>query len=238
MPPKYAGFDKKKSPALNSLKTPPESSSSASKSVQKNPLTHRDRCPKFRERILRANLGRQSRDLLASLGVEKLQGVSPEASRSPWGYCRTSRCRVTLKTVYFATFAFFPANDPVSSDRTSLPGPTLARGQQYKRRFPRYHTELKLTVSVLGPRGHFEVTGLCNQIGEAGLGAIIARELAVAEVVDLQFSIPSEPQPISVRAVVRWRDRLQHGFEFFGISSELRDRIREYCKDLTEQDGV
>ena len=91
---------------------------------------------------------------------------------------------------------------------------------------------------MLGPKGHFEVTGLCNQIGEGGLGAIIAKELPVAEVVNLQFSIPFQPEPISVRAVVRWRNRLQHGFEFFGISSELCAKIREYCKDLTEQDEV
>jgi PilZ domain len=94
-----------------------------------------------------------------------------------------------------------------------------------------------VTVVVLGPKGHFEVDGLCNQIGEGGLGAIIASELPVAEVVNLQFSIPSQPDSISVRAVVRWRDRLQHGFEFFGIPSELRARIRAYCKDLTEQEG-
>ncbi|MBV8051724.1 MAG: PilZ domain-containing protein [Acidobacteriaceae bacterium] len=119
-----------------------------------------------------------------------------------------------------------------------MPGPSLTRDQRFTRRFPRYHTDLKLTVRVLGPKGHFEVDGLCNQIGEGGLGAIIARELAVAEVVDLQFSLPSEQQPISLRAVVRWHDRLQHGFEFFGIPSELRAKIREYCRDLTEEDGA
>jgi hypothetical protein len=95
-----------------------------------------------------------------------------------------------------------------------------------------------VTVVVLGPKGHFEVNGLCNQIGEGGLGAIIASELPVAEVVNVQFSIPSQPDSISVRAVVRWRDRLQHGFEFFGIPSEIRARIRDYCKDLTEQEGA
>jgi PilZ domain len=88
---------------------------------------------------------------------------------------------------------------------------------------------------VLGQEGHFEVKGLCNQIGEGGLGAIIAQELSIAEMVNLLLPIPMEPQPISLRAVVRWRNRLQHGFEFFGISSQQRVMIQDYCKGLTEQ---
>jgi len=48
-----------------------------------------------------------------------------------------------------------------------------------------------------------------------------------------------EPTPVSLRALVRWHNRLQHGFEFFGISSEQRAMIRDYCKDhLTEQNRI
>jgi hypothetical protein len=43
-----------------------------------------------------------------------------------------------------------------------------------------------------------------------------------------------ELQPISLRAIVRWRKSLQHGFEFFGISSQQRALIQDYCKDVTE----
>ena len=94
--------------------------------------------------------------------------------------------------------------------------------QDCRRRFPRYRTDLKLIVLMLGPDGHFEINGLCNQIAEGGLGAIISSELSVGEMVNLQLSIPLELQPISLRAIVRWRKSLQHGFEFFGISSQQR----------------
>jgi len=120
----------------------------------------------------------------------------------------------------------------------SLLEPQVPKDEGYKRRFPRCRTDLKLTVLVLGPDGHFEVNGLCNQIGEGGLGAIISSELSIGEMVNLQLSIPLELEPISLRAVVMWRNRLQHGFEFFGISPQQRAMIRDYCKDLSEQDRM
>ena len=103
-----------------------------------------------------------------------------------------------------------------------------------RRRSPRYRTDLKLTVTVLGQQGHFQVNGLCNQISEGGLGAIIGGELTIGELVALHLSIPPEQPPIPLRAVVRWRNRLQHGFEFFGISSEQRAKIQAFCKELDE----
>jgi hypothetical protein len=120
----------------------------------------------------------------------------------------------------------------------NLSGPQLPKDECCRRRFPRYRTDLKLTVLVLGPDGHFEINGLCNQLAEGGLGAIISSELSVGEMVNLQLSIPLEQQPISLRAVVRWRKSLQHGFEFFEISSLQRALIRDYCKDVMEQGQI
>ena len=120
----------------------------------------------------------------------------------------------------------------------NLSGPQLPKDEGCRRRFPRYRTDLKLTVLVLGPDGHFEINGLCNQIAEGGLGAIISSELSVGEMVNLQLLIPLELQPISLRAVVRWRKSLQHGFEFFEISSQQRTLIRDYCKDVSEQGQI
>ena len=120
----------------------------------------------------------------------------------------------------------------------NLLGSQLLQDRGYKRRYPRYRTDLKLTVLVLGSEGHFGVNGWCNQIGEGGLGAIISTEVSIGELVNLEWSMPIEQQPISLRAVVRWRNRLQHGFEFLGISSQQRAMIRDYCKDLTERGRV
>jgi len=120
----------------------------------------------------------------------------------------------------------------------NLAGPPPSPDQRRSRRFPRYRTQLDVSVQVLGPDGHFQVNGLCNQIGEGGLGAIIGSELTVGEMVNLQLLMPGMPQPVSLRAVVRWRDRLQHGFEFFGTPSEDRAKIHDYCKDLSEEHRI
>jgi hypothetical protein len=104
-----------------------------------------------------------------------------------------------------------------------------------RRRFPRYRADLKLGIRLLGPDGYSQLSGLCNQIGEGGLGAIISTELSIGEVVNLDLSLPSQPQPVSLRAVVRWRERLQHGFEFYGATPEQLAAIHGYCDTLTEE---
>lgn len=92
---------------------------------------------------------------------------------------------------------------------------------------------MKMNAKVLRPEGHFEIGGLCNQIAEGGAGAIITDELTLGETVLLRLILPSETETISMRAVVRWRDRLQHGFEFLGTKSEQREKIIGYCKALS-----
>jgi hypothetical protein len=98
--------------------------------------------------------------------------------------------------------------------------------------------ELRLTVTVLGKDGHFETHGLCNQIGDAGLGGIIGSELTIGEVVKLDLHLSPPSPPLSLRAIVRWRSRLQHGFEFFGISAEQNAKVRELCQGLKEKNSL
>ena len=117
-------------------------------------------------------------------------------------------------------------------------GPQVSQDQRRRRRFPRYRADLKLGIRLLGPDGYSQINGLCNQIGEGGLGAIISSELSIGEVVDLNLSVPSQPAPVSLRAVVRWRERLQHGFEFYGATPEQLAAIRGYCNTLTEEGRV
>jgi hypothetical protein len=107
-----------------------------------------------------------------------------------------------------------------------------------RRRFPRYRADLKIGIRLLGPDGYSQVTGLCNQIGEGGVGAIISSELSIGEVVSLDLSVPSQVQAVSLRAVVRWRERLQHGFEFYAATAEQLATIRGYCNTLPEEDQI
>lgn len=87
-------------------------------------------------------------------------------------------------------------------------------------------------MTVLGRDGHAEIHGLCNQIGEGGMSAIISSELDIGGMVSLHLAFPPQTTVRSYRAVVRWRDRLQHGFEFFGITSEQNDQVQTFCQAL------
>ena len=105
------------------------------------------------------------------------------------------------------------------------------RGKQ-RRRFTRHRTDLPLTVTVLRQEGYSRLQGRCHEIAEAGLGGVISTALSAGEVVSLEFSIPNMPAPLILRAVVRHRAGLVHGFEFIGLSPEQRDCILTFARPL------
>jgi hypothetical protein len=101
------------------------------------------------------------------------------------------------------------------------------------RRFPRYRTELSLTLA--SPLRQGELHGICCQISEGGVTVIVSAELSIAEIVSLQFTIPPDSQPSTLKAIVRWRDRLQHGLEFWNISQEHQNKVKLVCDDLRKK---
>jgi hypothetical protein len=111
------------------------------------------------------------------------------------------------------------------------PSPTVHRAST--RRVARYRTELPVSVRVLVGNEYICVPGRCFEIGEMGLGAVIARVLPAGEMVSLELSLPQLHQAEPLRAVVRHRMGFLHGFEFMGIVPEQRERIRAYCRSLT-----
>jgi hypothetical protein len=105
------------------------------------------------------------------------------------------------------------------------------QGRQ-RRRFTRHRTDLSLTVTVLRSEGYVRLQGRCHEIAEAGLGGVISTALVSGEVVSLEFSVPDQPQPMVLRAVVRHRAGFVHGFEFIGLSPEQRERILTFARPL------
>jgi hypothetical protein len=113
----------------------------------------------------------------------------------------------------------------------SQPSPTVHRAST--RRVARYRTELPVIVRVLVAHESVCVAGRCFEIGEMGLGAVIARELSAGEMVSLELSLPQLHLAEPLRAVVRHRMGFLHGFEFVGLVPEQRELIRAYCRTLT-----
>lgn len=114
---------------------------------------------------------------------------------------------------------------PLSSDAAT------PSKQREHRRFPRYRTDLRLIVKVLGQDGYLRVHGRCNEIAESGLGAVVTAELSPGEMVSLELSIPSGPA-LALRAVVRHRMGFLHGFEFVSVLPDQAESIRSYCQAL------
>lgn len=110
------------------------------------------------------------------------------------------------------------------------PSPTVHPAST--RRVARYRTEFAVIARVLVADEYVTVAGRCFEIGEMGLGAVIARELPAGEMVSLELSLPQLHQAEPLRAVVRHRMGFLHGFEFVGLVPEQRERIRAYCRTL------
>jgi hypothetical protein len=106
-------------------------------------------------------------------------------------------------------------------------------GREYKRRFPRFRTDLPLIVRVLGQDGYARVHGRCTELSEAGLGAVTSTELSAGEIVSVELPIPEGAQ-MEVRAVVRHRMGFLHGFEFISLLPEQNQHLREFCQNLSE----
>ena len=49
----------------------------------------------------------------------------------------------------------------------------------------------------------------------------------------MELAVPLAVQPLKVRALVRYRAGLRHGFEFLALNAEQRDVLRRVCEMLT-----
>jgi hypothetical protein len=74
--------------------------------------------------------------------------------------------------------------------------------------------------------------GRSNELGEDGVGGTVTGELEVGEVVSLELSLPLAACPLKLRALVRYRIGLRHGFEFLAINEQQRDVLRRVCEML------
>ena len=115
-----------------------------------------------------------------------------------------------------------------------VPG-TPPVGWSKRRRFPRYYTDLPLT---LRDQQEQEFAGRCVVIAEAGLAAILPEPIPAGSVVTLQLPIPTHPAALEVWAIVRNQLGLRHGFEFVSLTDSDRVAIRQFCTGLMIQSEV
>ncbi len=67
-------------------------------------------------------------------------------------------------------------------------------------------------------------------VGERGIAAVLAGELAPGEMVTLDVSLTPDSEPVRATAAVRYHDRLRCGFEFISLSPDQRSAIRDWTR--------
>src|SRR6202162_2401574 len=95
-----------------------------------------------------------------------------------------------------------------------------------ERGFPRHRINVPLDLIALRSAVPENLPGRCTDISEAGVGAVVAGELAAGQQVAVELRLPNVGVPIRARALVRYQSRLRCGLEFVGLSVEQREMIR------------
>ncbi len=121
---------------------------------------------------------------------------------------------------------------------SSQSGQVLKREtERRRRRYPRYRSEFPVFVTLLSGEERQQFDAHCRDLSQAGIGVLVAAELAMGEVVSLVFSLPGVPQPWDVRAVLRHRRGYHYGFEFLALSDQQCKALAGYLPGLERADS-
>lgn len=93
-----------------------------------------------------------------------------------------------------------------------------------------------MAVNVFRSGERFALWGRSNEFGEDGIGGTLTGELESGEVVALELNFPMVVNPLKIRAVVRYRDGLRHGFEFLTRTPEQTAIISRICEQLASRE--
>lgn len=103
---------------------------------------------------------------------------------------------------------------------------------QIARRFPRYLFDTRISAQVFRSSGTISLWGRSSELGEDGIGCTLTGELEPGEVVSMELCLPLAAQPMKLRALVRYRMGLRHGFEFLAMTDQQRQVLHRVCEML------
>jgi hypothetical protein len=107
----------------------------------------------------------------------------------------------------------------------------MSEKKQHPWTLPRVHPRFLLDIRIL-IRGKQVLHGRTKDIAEGGLGATVAGDIQVGDIVELEFQLPEAQEPMKVKAEVRYRQGFQCGVKFLNATSEQRDHIRKTTMGL------
>lgn len=120
-----------------------------------------------------------------------------------------------------------------SRGRELQPMSTNAPDPAKRRRFPRYSLDIRVSAKVFRADAPVDLWGRSIEFGQDGIGITLTGELAPGEVATLELTLPGSAVPLKLRALVRYRDGLRHGFEFLARDALQREAIRRTCELLS-----
>jgi hypothetical protein len=101
-----------------------------------------------------------------------------------------------------------------------------------QRRYPRYPLDVRVSAKVFRAGAPVDVWGRASEFGQDGIGITLTGELQVGEVANLDLTLPGTGGPLKLRAIVRYREGLRHGFEFLARDARQLSAIRRTCELL------
>jgi len=110
---------------------------------------------------------------------------------------------------------------------------TKTPGSPATRRFPRYTLDIRVSARVFRADSQVALWGRSIEFGQDGIGVTLTGELEPGEVATLELTLPANSLPMKLRALVRYRDGLRHGFEFLARDEVQREAIRRTCELLS-----
>ena len=96
--------------------------------------------------------------------------------------------------------------------------------------------DVRVSAKVFRSDAPIELWGRSSEFGQDGIGVTLTGELQAGEVATLELTLPASTTPLKIRALVRYRDGLRHGFEFLARDEIQREVIRRAC-DLLAAGG-
>jgi hypothetical protein len=86
---------------------------------------------------------------------------------------------------------------------------------------------------VFRPGAPIELWGRSIELGQDGIGVTLTGQLEAGEVATLELPLPGGATPLKLRALVRYRDGLRHGFEFLARDTAQQELIQRTCELLS-----
>jgi TonB family protein len=108
--------------------------------------------------------------------------------------------------------------------------PALAPKFATTRKVPRYKLAVPAALTVLRSGVPDSIPGHTHEIGEGGLGVVVASQLLLGEAVRVEFLLPHMTTPVRATAVVRYQHESRFGLQFLRLSDEQQSTIRYWTR--------